>query len=116
MKNQKSEKIGANQENQKNQNQSEKSGNPWATSFGFEILVKWENIGFGILENMRDLEFRDFGENQEKSEKIRKKQKKSGKIWENQGNQAPVQNPIARESDSVQEPGHQIRKNQIKSE
>ena len=48
-------------------------------------MVKWENIGFGILENMRDLEFRDFGENQEKSEKSEKSEKigknlrKSGK-------------------------------------
>ena len=50
--------------------------------------------------------------NQKKSEKI-------GKIGVNQGNQNPVQNPIARESDSVQEPGHQIRKirlNRNKSE
>jgi len=31
-------------------------------------LVKWENIGFGILENNKDLEFWDFGKNQEKSE------------------------------------------------
>ena len=54
--------------NQKKSEKSETPGKTWATSFGFGILVKWENIGFGILENNQDLEFWDFGENQEKSE------------------------------------------------
>ena len=75
----KSEKIGANQKkSEKIRTNQKKSGNPWATSFGFGILVKWGNIGFGILENNQDLEFWDFGKNQEnqnKSEKIGKSEK-----------------------------------------
>ena len=76
----------------------------WFRDFG--KMVKYWFWDFGKQSGFGVLGFWEKSGNQKKSEKI----------GENQGNQNPVQNPIARESDSVQEPGHQIRKNQIKSE